>query len=147
MPQQQPQPQQFGIPAASTTYTTAHSNAEFLTHWVTPGIEPESSWMLVVFVNHWATTRTPNLGFLNIGITGILGILCWGTGCSCPAHCKIFSDTLGLCASNDRNIAHPSCDNQECVQIVLYVWGLGKWAKMPPMENTRLIFTPTWIME
>ena len=28
-------------------YTTAHSNAGFLTHWARPGIEPTSSWMLV----------------------------------------------------------------------------------------------------
>ena len=31
------------------TYTTAHSNAGFLTHWMRPGIEPLSSWMLVGF--------------------------------------------------------------------------------------------------
>ena len=30
-----------------------------LTHWARPGIEPLSSWMLVRFVNCWATTGTP----------------------------------------------------------------------------------------
>jgi len=29
------------------TYTTAHGNAGSLTHWVRPGFEPESSWILV----------------------------------------------------------------------------------------------------
>ena len=31
--------------------TIAHSNARSLTHWVRPGIEPVSSWMLVRFVS------------------------------------------------------------------------------------------------
>ena len=31
-------------------YTTAHSNAGSLTHWVRPGMEPASSWILVGFV-------------------------------------------------------------------------------------------------
>ena len=35
-----PQPQQRQIWATSATYTTAHSNAKSLTHWVRPGIEP-----------------------------------------------------------------------------------------------------------
>ena len=39
--------------------TTAHGNARSLSHWVRPGIEPESSWILVRFVNHWATMGTP----------------------------------------------------------------------------------------
>jgi len=41
------------------TCTTAHSNARSLTHWARPGIEPESSWILVRSVNHWTTTGTP----------------------------------------------------------------------------------------
>ena len=42
----------LGIRVMSTTYNTAHSNAESLTHWVRPGIKPEpaSSWILVMFV-------------------------------------------------------------------------------------------------
>ena len=46
-----PQPQQCGIWVASATYTTAHSNAGSLTHWLRPGIEPVSSWILVTFVS------------------------------------------------------------------------------------------------
>ena len=46
-----PQPQQHRIRAASGTYTTAHSNAESLTHWARPGIESASSWMLVRFIS------------------------------------------------------------------------------------------------
>ena len=33
------------------TYTTAHGNAGSLTHWVRPGIEPTSSWILVRFIS------------------------------------------------------------------------------------------------
>ena len=43
----------------SVTYNTAHGNAEPLTHWVRPGTEPATSWFLIRFVNHWATTGTP----------------------------------------------------------------------------------------
>ena len=53
-----PEPQQRGIWAAFATYTTSHSNAGSLSRWVRLGIEPTSSWMLVGFVNHWATMGT-----------------------------------------------------------------------------------------
>ena len=43
----------------SANYTTAHGNAGSLTHWMRPGIEPASSWMLVRFINCCATTKTP----------------------------------------------------------------------------------------
>ena len=59
-----PETQQCRIRMASATYTTAHGNAGSLTHWATPGIEPETSWSLVGFVNHWATRGTPH-GFLD----------------------------------------------------------------------------------
>ena len=50
LPALTPQPQQRRIWAASATYTTAHDNAGFLTHWARPGIKPTSSWILVGFV-------------------------------------------------------------------------------------------------
>ena len=54
-----PQSQQRQIQASSSTYTTAHGNTGSLTHWVRPGIEPATSWFLVRFIKHWATTGTP----------------------------------------------------------------------------------------
>ena len=48
-----PQPQQRQIRAESAACTIAHGNAESSTHWVRPGIEPTSSWMLVGFFNRW----------------------------------------------------------------------------------------------
>ena len=54
-----PQPQQCQIWATFATYTTAHSNTGSLTHWARPGTEPTTSWFLVEFVNHWATTGIP----------------------------------------------------------------------------------------
>ena len=44
----------------SAGYTRAHSNTRSLTHWVRPGIKPLSSWILVVFINHWATMGIPH---------------------------------------------------------------------------------------
>ena len=35
----------------SSTYTTAHGNVRSLTHRAKPGIEPETSWLLVRFVS------------------------------------------------------------------------------------------------
>ena len=51
--------------AASATYTTAHGNTGSLTHWARAGMGPATSWFLVGFVNHWATTGTPQIGILN----------------------------------------------------------------------------------
>ena len=42
---------QCQIGAESATYTTAHGNTEWLTHWARPGIKPASSWILVGFVS------------------------------------------------------------------------------------------------
>ena len=42
--------QQCRIWAVSETYTTAHGNGRSLTHWARPGIELQSSWILVGFV-------------------------------------------------------------------------------------------------
>jgi len=46
-----PQPQQRQIRAMSATYTTAHGNAQSLTHLVRPGIEPVTSWILAIFIS------------------------------------------------------------------------------------------------
>ena len=50
----------------SVTYTTAHSNAGSLAHRARPRIEPTTSWFLVGFFNHWATTGTPRRGLFLI---------------------------------------------------------------------------------
>ena len=62
------------IGAAAASLCNSHSNARSelslwpmlqfgstrsLTHWVRPGIQPASSWILVVFLTHWATIGTP----------------------------------------------------------------------------------------
>ena len=44
-------PHHVQIWATSATYTTAHGNTGSLTHWVSPGIEPATSWILVRFMN------------------------------------------------------------------------------------------------
>jgi len=54
-----------GIRAVSATYTTAHGNSGSLIHWARSGIKPATSWFLVGFVNHCATTGTPPFHLLN----------------------------------------------------------------------------------
>ena len=48
--------------------SASYSNAGSLTHWVRPGIEPVSSWILVGFLYHWTMTGIPFLD-LNIFLT------------------------------------------------------------------------------
>ena len=43
--------------STSVTYTTAHGNVGY---WARPGIKPASLWVLIGFVNHWATKGTPH---------------------------------------------------------------------------------------
>ena len=45
----------------SCTYTIAHSNTGFLTHWVRPGIKPASR-----VCYHWATTEAPKTASLSL---------------------------------------------------------------------------------
>ena len=45
------EPQQCRIQAASANYTTAHGNTGSTTHWVRPGMEPATSWLVVGFVS------------------------------------------------------------------------------------------------
>ena len=54
-----PQPQQCRIWAESAIYTTAHGNAGSSTHWVRPGMEPASSWMLVRYVSAEPQQKLP----------------------------------------------------------------------------------------
>ena len=53
-----PQPQQRQIRAISSTYNAACCDTGFLTHGARPGMEPASSWILVGFLTHRATTGT-----------------------------------------------------------------------------------------
>ena len=69
-----PQPQQCGIQALFLTYTKAHSNARSLTHWLRPGIEPTSLWILVRFVS---TEPQWDLQFVEFLMTVILVCVRW----------------------------------------------------------------------
>ena len=59
-----PMPQQHRIQAESVTYTTAHSTAGSLTHWVRPGIKPASSWILIGFVSAEPQRELPLVFFV-----------------------------------------------------------------------------------
>ena len=51
-------------PSCVCDLTIPHGNTGSLTHWARPGIELAYSWILVRFVNHWATMGTPESIFL-----------------------------------------------------------------------------------
>ena len=59
------QPQQCRTWAVSATYTAAHGRAGSLTHWVGPGIEPESSGILVRFITSEPWWELLHIMFLN----------------------------------------------------------------------------------
>ena len=48
----------------SVTYNTAHGNARSLTHWAKPGMEPESSGILVRFFTTELWRELPSFWFL-----------------------------------------------------------------------------------
>ena len=50
-------------PATSATCTTAQGNARSLTHWVKPGIQPVSSWIVVVIVSTALQQELPLIDF------------------------------------------------------------------------------------
>ena len=49
------------IVAVAASLHQSHSNAGSSAHWARPGIKPATSWFLVGFVNHCATTGTPEI--------------------------------------------------------------------------------------
>ena len=51
------------------------ATGESLTHWTRPGIEPAFLWMLVGFVNHWATTGTAKTKKKNVKKSTTLGLV------------------------------------------------------------------------
>ena len=77
-----PQPQQSRIQAASVTYTTAPGNTKSLTHWVRPGIEPMSLWILVRFITTGPQWELP-LFLLDSVLGGrtFLGVYLFLLGC------------------------------------------------------------------
>ena len=80
-----PQPQQHQIWATSVIYATAWGNAESLTHWMRPGIEPSSSRTLYQVLN---LLGTPPLDLLIPNFYWLLLVLshlhfyghCFGSG-------------------------------------------------------------------
>ena len=64
MPQRQP----LQILAAAETYTAAHSNAESLTHWVRPGIEHTSLWILAGFVTTEPQQKLQSIALMKLFI-------------------------------------------------------------------------------
>ena len=61
-----PQPQECQIRATSVTYTTAHGNTRSLTHWARPGIEFESSCILVRFLLAETWWELQTVAFLRV---------------------------------------------------------------------------------
>ena len=59
-----PMPQQVRVRAKSVTSTTAHSNTGSPTHWARPGINPQSSCMLIRFVSTAPNGNSPDFSVI-----------------------------------------------------------------------------------
>ena len=59
------------IGTVATGLRQSHSNAESLTHWARPGIEPETSWFLVGFISAvpWRELQKESIYFIYVRIT------------------------------------------------------------------------------
>ena len=104
-----PEPQQRGIRAASATYTTAHGNTRSLTHWARAGTKHATSRFLVGFVNHCATTGTPNLKY-SYGVPWWHSRLriwychCCGLGCYCGMGSIPGPGTFTCCKGSQKSL-------------------------------------------
>ena len=58
-----PEPQQDKIRTAFMTYNHSSRQCQILNPLSGPGIEPATSWVLVGFINHCATTGTPRVWY------------------------------------------------------------------------------------
>ena len=81
-----------------------------LSHWARPGIEPEPSWLLVEFMNHWAMMGTPTHSLFLSPLSRSLGPLHWPVGfmydrgCSAGSHalcCHLFLSNCFCPAQED----------------------------------------------
>ena len=96
-----PQPQQLGIWAMSATHTPTHGNAGSLIHWVRPGIESESSWILGRFISaepRWELLHG-FIGYLFIFIEMSIQILCHLIFLLMSNECFLYSLTYPLIRS------------------------------------------------
>ena len=130
-----PQPPQWGIWATSVTYSTAHGNAESLTHWARLRIKPTSLWMPVGFINHWAMTGTPWLKhFLISGIRSLTPIsvhVLLGRDIFIPFPGRLFS------SKNDLN-QNKSNYIEQCSS--LYRETRVRWIIPSSVENVSITF-------
>ena len=110
------------IQATSATYTTAHGNTGSITHWARPGVEPETSWFLVGFVNHCAKTGTPYSPYFHIS-TLIPQI---GPACQIQIH---ISDAKHCCLKKKKK----KKKSHRCVYWHLYRFTIIQWPPGPPL--------------
>ena len=122
-----PQPQQLGIRAVSVIYTTAHGNSGSLTHWARPGIEPTSLWILIEFLTHWATMRTPTVIFN--GKASIPSVTLSIDVCFCLLQCIHWRNRFGLASWGYHGVDFAS-NYIPIVQLNVFPWFftfLGNW--------------------
>ena len=120
-----PQPQQGQIWAISATYAAACDNTRSLTHWLRPGIEPASSWILVGFFTHWATMCSPIKQFF---FNFLARYRCLPRD-SEPAIYDLFTNKyIYRCQGDDRHTRAPCWD---CLPVIVWRLEGEPWRNSP----------------
>ena len=116
---------QCQICAVSVTYTTVCSNARSLTHWMRPGIEPPSSWILIRFITHRVTTGTPWLLVFLYSFSNIY----------------IYISTSAACTSSwPRDRTYSTAVMRTTAETML-----DPWPTEPPRELPHIYFNQWYI--
>ena len=97
----------------SAAYPTAQGNTRTLNQWVTPGIKPTSSWILVVFITSESGWELTKCKFENHHIFG-LWVLTKGKGIFCSRQnqfCTFLKwDKISLgCADSEKQLENLKC--------------------------------------
>ena len=125
--------------SCSMTYTTTLGKARSLTHWARPGIEPTSSWMLVGFVNCWATMGSLKIPLIRLLVVQTLKYWTFSRITTYSTkrwhksyHRHVFSSGEGCILFRDYKINYFLKEQRMEIQVetCLYLWWLSVMIKI-----------------
>ena len=128
--------------AVSATYTTAHSNARSLTHCARPEIKPTSAWILVRFINHWATMWTPHLFDLRKHMHRTFN-LSWSLYVSLYDVFITLQAKLFICFDCCKKLYKSKKKNSKSIHYGIgnkWIYSKQNMIPLPPDSSSRILF-------